>query len=539
MKSPEINTYLIFQKGFTWHTKGACNVKGYLFTPDGNFLFGEELAAYFSGIHDIEKIKSAIRTSNGCFSLIVMHHDVCLLAVDPVRTFPLLYSFNKNTLFISDSFDTLLDKVNNVALNMEAAAEFMATGYVTGKETLCKGIKQVQAGEMIIFKTGGEELAEEFYHTYQTDTVYKESEEYLSEELGRIFDNVGQRLVTSLQGRHAIVSLSGGYDSRLIACMLKSAGYHDVTCLTYGRKDCPDMLIAEKVAEKLDYPWLFVEYNYELIKDYTGDTGFHEYYRFAANGVSMFYLQDYFAVKYLKENKIIPEDAIFVPGHTGDFLAGTNFVKHGLKPGPESPEKLAGRIWRSKYIFCPVPCRNRASIKNRIHRTLAEKRVMEGAFSYSIHEDWDIKEKFAKFIVNSARIYEWFGYEYRLPFWDDELAGFFRQVPYDLKKNRKLYDAVLIDSYFSRYGLNFPVEIRPSARVQRDAYIKSRIKRSLPQFIKPVFLNKKDPIFYYEITRELQKDMERNGIRIRMCNHSFNSLIVQWYVEKLTKEVRE
>lgn len=512
-------------------------MKGYLFTPDGNLLYGEELAAYFSGIHDIEKIKSAVRTSNGCFSLIVMHHDKCLLAVDPVRTFPLLYSFNNNTLFISDSFDTLVSKVNNVALNVEAAEEFRATGYVTGKETLCEGIKQVQAGEMIIFKTGGDELKEEFYHTYQTDIVYQESEKYLLEELGRIFDNVGQRLITSLQGRHAIVSLSGGFDSRLIACMLKSAGYQDVTCLTYGRKDCPDMLIAEKVAEKLDYTWLFVEYNDELIKDYTGDPGFHEYYRFAANGVSMFYLQDYFTVKYLKEHKAIPEDAIFIPGHTGDFLAGTNFIKHGLKPGPESIEKLAGRIWRTKYAFCPLPRRSRACINNRIRRTLAEKRIMDGAFSYSIHEDWDMKEKFAKFIVNSARVYEWFGYEYRLPFWDDELVRFFRQVPYDLKKNRKLYDTVLKDSYFSRYGLNFPVEIRPSARVQRDAYIKSRIKRALPQFIKPVFLDKKDPVFYYEITRELQKDMERNGIRIRIYNHSFNSLIVQWYVEKLKGRV--
>lgn len=538
MKSLEIKINLTCQRGFTWHTKGVCMVKGYLFTPDGSLLYDDKLAAYFSDIHDIEKFKSVVRTSNGRFSMIVMHDDKCFLTVDPVRTFPLLYSFSNQTLFIGDSFDTLLNHFNNVVLNKVASEEFMATGYVTGKETLCEGIKQIRAGEILVFNTETGELHEEFYHTYQTNTVFKASDEYLSTELKKLFEKVGQRLITSLQGRHAIVSLSGGYDSRVITCLLKSAGYKNVICFTYGRKDNPDMLIAKKVAEKLDYPWLFVEYKDELIRNYTDDPDFLEYYRFAANGVSMFYLQDYFAIKYLKENKTIPDNAIFIPGHTGDFLAGSNFIKHGLKPGLESPEDLVRRIWQTKYIFCPIPRQNQSIIKNRIRSTLAEKQMIEGAYSYTIHEDWDMKEKFAKFIVNSARVYDWFGYEYRLPFWDGEMTEFFRQVPFELKKNRKLYDAVLQNSYFSRYEINFPVEIRPSARVQQDTYIKNKIKRSLPQFIKRIFLNKKDHIYYYEITRKLQNDMEKKLIRIKSYNNSYNSLIVQWYLERLKMEIK-
>ena len=54
---------------------------------------------------------------------------------------------------------------------------------------------------------------------------------------------------------------------------------------------------------------------------------FKEYYKFASNHISVFGTQDYFAVKYLHDNKIINDDAIFVPGHSGDFLGGSHLDK--------------------------------------------------------------------------------------------------------------------------------------------------------------------------------------------------------------------
>ena len=165
--------------------------------------------------------------------------------------------------------------------------------------------------------------------------------------------------------------------------------------------------------------------------------------------------------------------------------------------------------------------------------------MLDNALSYTIHEDWDLKEKIAKFIVNSTRVYDWFGYEYRLPLWDVELTDFFRQVPYDMKINWRFYDAVLKRAYFSRFDLDFPVELRPSARTQRAGYIKSRIKAYLPRFAKRFLLDRNDDIFYYEITRELQRDMEKRGTPIRIYNNSFNTLIVQWYLEMMRGDLDE
>ena len=85
--------------------------------------------------------------------------------------------------------------------------------------------------------------------------------------------------------------------------------------------------------------------------------------------------------------------------------------------------------------------------------------------------------------------------------------------------------------------MDFPVELRPSARTQRIGYIKSRLKSYLPQFFRRLFMSKEDDIFYYEITRGLQHDLAKRGTRIDTYNSTYNTLIVQWYLEKMKDEL--
>ena len=57
--------------------------------------------------------------------------------------------------------------------------------------------------------------------------------------------------------------------------------------------------------------------------------------------------------------------------------------------------------------------------------SLFEKKILEVLDSLdqypdqsSAFESWDISERQPKFIVNSLRVYEYFGYEWWIPFWD-------------------------------------------------------------------------------------------------------------------------
>jgi len=83
------------------------------------------------------------------------------------------------------------------------------------------------------------------------------------ERLDSIYKNVFSRLIESVQGRTIVIPLSGGYDSRSSAAILKKLGYGNVICFTYGRPESFEVQTSEKVAKDLGYKWCFINYAYK------------------------------------------------------------------------------------------------------------------------------------------------------------------------------------------------------------------------------------------------------------------------------------
>jgi asparagine synthase (glutamine-hydrolysing) len=136
------------------------------------------------------------------------------------------------------------------------------------------------------------------------------------------FLDAGKNVCSFLAGRTAVIPLSGGFDSRLIAVLMKKLNYENVICFTYGRKT-NEVEISQSVASKLGFKWYFVDYDAIDYIGFTKDEQFLTYAFEYSGAYSMVYLQEYFAVKYLKENNLIPEDSVFLPGHSGDYLGGS------------------------------------------------------------------------------------------------------------------------------------------------------------------------------------------------------------------------
>ncbi|MDI2587661.1 asparagine synthase-related protein [Psychrobacillus sp. NEAU-3TGS] len=134
------------------------------------------------------------------------------------------------------------------------------TGYVTGKNTLYTNVKQIQAGEYLVFDKKNKELRTSHYFKFHHGEYSKKNQDELVEELDQVHVRVFQRLIDSLEGRPAILPLSGGYDSRLIAVMLKRLGYENVICFTYGLCSNWEVKISKMVAEQLGFKWIFVPY---------------------------------------------------------------------------------------------------------------------------------------------------------------------------------------------------------------------------------------------------------------------------------------
>ena len=241
------------EAGFTWQHSGKLSVKGYLFDADDNYLTGPALAAYFKTA-DAEEFKARLLQANGLFAVVFCDGNKAWAATDRLRSFPLFYRHIDNDLHISDDAHFLANLPGGtLCLDDLRQSEFLSTGYVTGPNTLLHGLSQVQTGALLVAEEGN--INQTFYHHYQTAEVRSGSYEELCRQFEQHLELVQNRFIQSLQGRPLALSLSGGYDSRLIAAMLKRANYQNVTCFTFGRANNPEMPYAKKICEQLNIPW--------------------------------------------------------------------------------------------------------------------------------------------------------------------------------------------------------------------------------------------------------------------------------------------
>jgi asparagine synthase (glutamine-hydrolysing) len=523
---------LKYNSGIKWFKYKNIYAKGFLFDCNGNFLDDESVPRYFDGIKNKTDFYQKLQEANGFFSVIIKSNNFLFSAVDRTRMFPLFYSQINNELFISDDAETIKKKCNLPEINTDCIPEFLASGYVAGKNTLLKNIYQIQAGEMITFNTHN--LTTNFYSRYSAYSVSDQNYDELKNEFRLILDHLSKRFVESLNNRTVVLSLSGGYDSRLIAVMLKKMNYKNVICYCHGRKGNQEEALSRQSAYKLGFKWYFIEYNTRLIGNYLQDEDFRNYYKYSANYTSMFFLEQFFALKFLKHNKLIPEKSIFLAGHSGDFLGGSQLYKNGNIKEKASIKKIVDRIYFIKYALLRLSKNNKIEIKKRIKDSLTnEYDASKLPLAYTIFEDWDFKEKLAKFIFNSVNVYTFFGYEYRLPLWDNEMIDFFKILPYDFKLNKLLYNDVLKNDFFEPYYLNFSKELQSSYFNHFLQKQKNKLKPYLPHKIKTNLLIKNDTNNYHEITNIMINDLIKNGVKVDLSGRNYNSIIVQWYINSI------
>jgi asparagine synthase (glutamine-hydrolysing) len=521
---------LVNNNGFSWYSSGSLFVKGYLYSPEDKYYAGKDLLAYFNGIKSFVDLEERVKYANGCFSIVDEVDGILFAASDIARSTPLFYT-NVDGWIISDDPYLLFKQMTGAKLNNMAAYEYLASGFVTGRETLIKGINSLQAGEIVRFE--GKEIKQKFYFSYRTSRVNDDDYNEIRKSAVQYIEEAMVRFIATLDGRTVIVPLSGGYSSRLLLTLLRKYDYKNVVCFTYGRSDNREMKVASRVAGILKYPWIKIDYSDEMIRNFM-DEDFINYYKYAGHLSSSFSLQDYFAARYLKKNKLVPDDSIVASAHAGNFLGGSQLYKHGNILPEEELRKIAKRIYYIKYSLKRPGRAMRKKIMDRIERSLQEKFTGEKSYAFSVHEDWDFKEKLAKLNFNSINSYTYFGYEFRFPFWDRNLVEFFRNLPLETRLNKYLFDDILANEYFDPYGLNFNIEIEPDAKSIRQERMKNKIKYYLPEVFNRLYMRirGKDAVFYKEITDYLVEDMLKDGIKIRVYGHAYSSLIVQWYLNK-------
>lgn len=431
-----------------WHSGGSSHddglkLKGQCYLNDCS-IDAEALAVHLAEVRGLEDLGSALQGLNGFYAWIEQSGTTLRAGVDHVRSQPLFYGQAAGHLYLSDDAEWVRQQVKDQEMDPVACEEFQLAGYVTGNETLFPHVKQLQAGECLLATHDGNGLQIQTRRYYRFLHMEPDSydEAVLREQLDQAVVRCIQRLIDYADGRQIVVPLSGGYDSRLIVTLLKRLGYDNVLTFTYGVPGNKESEYSQKVANALGLRWHFVEYSEDLWREAWQTPERWEYQKWASGWNSIAHVQDWLAVKVMKAHGVPEPDCLFVPGHSGDFVAGSHIPANAFERTSFTLDDAADAVFSKHYGLAPLKFfeTSRLIWAERI-RDRMERDGITAAWQYAdVFEKWDWQERQAKYICNSIRVYEFFGFSWWMPFWDKEFIYFWQNTPLKLRKNRQWYN---------------------------------------------------------------------------------------------------
>lgn len=398
---------------------------------------------------DEKNLIPIINNLNGFWGAVVTDGQTSgWMAADRIRSYPVFYAQKGRDLFISSDAYWVREQCGFTEIDKDAEQEFLMTGYVTGPDTLFVGLKQIQQGEFVSFEwsevDGRYIFTSTRYYRYLHTAPDETSLDVLLQKLDNAMIDAFNRLIDVADGRTIVIPLSGGYDSRLVALMLKRLGYENLIAYTYGVKGNQEAEISKAVAEHLQIPWHFVEYTNQKWHEAYHSKEYANYKNFSSGLASLPHFQDWIAVRELKNQEIIPNDAIFVPGLIANVGANSTTVPlaYDCRTSLTKAVELA-------MTFHYIPTGKNVMTKPYRQNLLARVRSRMGDWeqytcSASLFESLNFAERQAKYINNSIRGYEFWGYSHWTVFWDAELLDFWSKAPWEAIMSKKLYDTYLI-----------------------------------------------------------------------------------------------
>lgn len=441
----------------------------------------EELKTLFLKEQDEAESLPSILCSMPNETLIFCNTDIVILKSDIIRSQPLFFGQTSTGYFVTDDLGAYQSDFGYFEIDNNALEEFTVSGLVYGPRTVYKEVYALQAGQVVVIKKHSFHRKQYFeFKPVANPKEYPGLKDFVR-EFDQVLTNVFGRMIASCSpAARWVVPLSGGHDSRIIINYLYKAGVKNVLCFSYGVPNNEQSIVSKMVAHAVGYEWDFVEYTEKKWEELHLNGLIDRYVDYAFNGVSTPHLQDFLAIYELSRKGLIKEGDVFVPGHALDFIAGSHLNMLDIK----CPDKESA-IDRVLKKNSQVPVNNREE--------LSSPRITIGEIFDSVNveptyfqEYFNWQERQAKFIVNSIRAYEFFNFEYRLPFWDFEIVNFWLKVNPLQRAERKLFLAseragILCDELKQ---IPFAGESSDKSKVSG----KERVKKVLPEVIIQTFL---------------------------------------------------
>ena len=502
----------------SWTKQSGVAVIGYAFLGE-EILSGASLANYFSQVQTIGQFTTLLQKLNGIFSVVIATEHFKAAAIDTTRIYPVFYSYQKGNWKVTDNPYSLITSESCILPN--ALREMRASYAPLQGKTLIDGIFQVKPCTAVEFQTTGAVKSETYFHyNISADEVQRQEKQ----QLLSVLENSVKRLICRASGKQIVVPLTAGYDSRIILCLLKQFGYKNVITYTVGSNDsASEVSQASKVARALGY----AHYQIDLTKvaDELDFSDFNDYVIHLGALTNFSWCAEYASVKWLQAKGLLQEGAIFVPGHAGDFFAGSHLSKSLIGENSSTSELVYGILFNNFEA-------NRGLNTSSIKKEFSAIRQF-GSYPPSLYNAFVFTNRLTHFITNSARAFTFFGYEVLMPLWDMDFLHLMRTLAMEQLQNCAFYKEC-VEDVFERSGVNYKKHQLLSS-AYRKQYIKNVISAVLPlSFLQKAKRPTQDILGTWHLATLLCKDFSLYASKAPRP-YFINSCLTEWYIGTIEK----
>ena len=450
------NASIIMREEFGWRLYKKDNIKlwfcGYLddINIEGILVKAEYIV---NNLEEENIVSNWLKTLCGHYAIVIEYKSSIITAVDKICSIPLFISYKNNEILISNHAPLLKNKLDldDSDLDKQAELEIAMSGYTISNKTLYRDIKRLESGEYLFITSNC--FCRGFYYTYSPWKAIDRTEDQLHDELSNTLLKTFEKIKNNIGNKQVVVPLSAGNDSRLVVCGLKKVGLKNVVCFSYGRKGNFETLVSEVIAKKLGYKWVYIP---DTLKDKKKFFQSKEYIEYTSAFKSFAYIhniQEVYEVFLLKKTKLIDDDAIIVNGNSGDFISGGHIGSTlDVIKNPQNMDEISWGKFMNKHFSLWMDLRSLSNDKKIIYelKNALSARIKTSIdidkYQYAMMECSEFIGRQSKMVMGQQRTYEYFGYEWRLPLWSDDMLTFWESVPYKYKIDQNLYTKVLYEN---------------------------------------------------------------------------------------------
>jgi|APSaa5957512535_1039671.scaffolds.fasta_scaffold27802_2 asparagine synthase (glutamine-hydrolysing) len=444
------NHYIFMRERYGWKLYQNDNIKlwfcGYQYNSTIDDMLRDISSILYKNSTDKYDILNWIKDISGHFAIVIETTEWVVVAVDKICTIPIFIVNRENNIFISNHAPILKKECNigKADLDQSAGLEVAMSGYTIGSKTLYHKLERLEAGECLLSHKGL--LFRDFYYTYYPCKTRNSTNKQLKKDFTDVCINTLVNLKNSSDGRQIVIPLSAGNDSRAIASGLKELGVKNVICFSYGRNGNFETPISKVISEKLGYKWLHIPVSMKDKRSFFKSDVYHKYITEFESYGAIPNIQEVYEISLLKQNPLVDDDAIIVNGNTGDFISGGHVNKiSDVEYMPKNISEINWDYFLQKHYSLWEDLRfetNDSYIVSELKKILFLRFTTLIDFEkchYSIMECLECIGRQSKYVAAQQRTYEYFGYEWRLPLWSDEMLDFWEHIPYKYKFGQNLY----------------------------------------------------------------------------------------------------